>query len=104
MQKVVFKATIKGLDLVQKTGPIRVPTSFRIRIYDDGEAVITTRGKLADTVWKREFFSSKHSEDYLPEAIMARLSDLAGQGRAPKVVRKVSTRSTAPNKSRGTRS
>jgi hypothetical protein len=77
MKKVVFKATIEGRELVQKTGPIRVPTSFRIRIYDDGEAVITTRGKLADSVEGREFFSRKHGDDYLPESLMARLSKLA---------------------------
>jgi len=87
MKKVVFKATIEGRELVQKTGPIRVPTSFRIRIYDDGEAVITTRGKLAYSVEGRMYFDSKHEGDYTAESIKARLSLLADVGRVPRAAR-----------------
>lgn len=35
MRKLTFSATIRGTDLVRKTGPIRVPAEFRIRVYDD---------------------------------------------------------------------
>jgi hypothetical protein len=36
---------IEDPDLVQKTGPIRVPMSFRIRIYADGEAIMDRLSK-----------------------------------------------------------
>ena len=52
MKRPVFKATIKGYKYVRMTGPIRVPTSFRVRIYADGEVVISTRGYLGDAVCK----------------------------------------------------
>jgi len=50
MRRAVFKATLVGRDVVQRTGLIRIPTSLRIRIYDDGDVVITTRGKLTPEV------------------------------------------------------
>ncbi len=55
MRKALFKATIVGRDLVQKTGLIRIPESFRIRIYANGEAVITTRGRMPTTTEEIEY-------------------------------------------------
>ena len=83
MKRPIFKATIVGSENVQKTGPIRSPDSFRIRIYDDGEAVITTRGKLT---WSGgdspTFVGTKMMGDkYSLEAIVERLSKLAGESR-----------------------
>lgn len=83
MRRPVFKATIVGSENVQKAGTIRSPDSFRIRIYDDGEAVITTRGKLA---WSGAdsptFVGTKMMGDkYSLEAIVERLSELAGESR-----------------------
>ncbi len=62
MRRSVFRASIRGRDLVRQTGPIRVPTSFRIRIYDDGETVITTRGRFEDSVEGRKYFGGEKRE------------------------------------------
>lgn len=84
MRKCVFRASIRGRDLVQKTGPIRVPTSFRIRIYDDGEAVITTRGRFDDSVEGSKYFGGeKRGREYSFEAVKARLLGLVKESYRP---------------------
>jgi hypothetical protein len=71
MKRAVFKATIVGRDLVTLTGMIRTPDNFRIRIYKDGEVVITTRGRLMQDVFG--------TGQYTLEAVVKRLSKLASQ-------------------------
>jgi hypothetical protein len=48
MRRKTFDATITGRSYVEMTGFLRVATNFRLRLYDDGDVVITTRGKLGN--------------------------------------------------------
>ncbi len=70
----VFKATISGRELVAKTEVVRVPDSFRIRVYDDGDAVITTRGKLGDEPDRQRLFGK--DPRYSVPATLRRLAEL----------------------------
>lgn len=63
MRKRIFSVTLRG-DQVRRSGPVRpAPTLMRVRVYDDGEVVITTRGR-----WHRGAI-----EHYSPEAVMEHL-------------------------------
>jgi hypothetical protein len=70
MRKLIFKAAITGRDLVAGTGCVRTAESFRICMYDDGETVITTRGKWSKPADGKDKF-------YSLNAVKARLAKLA---------------------------
>lgn len=52
-----------------KTGLLRMPESLRIRIYEDGEVIITTRGRIDPAV-------------HTYSDVVARLAELEVQSRA----------------------
>ena len=79
MRRLVFSATIDGEDLVRRTGPIRVPDPLRVRVYDDGQTVITTRGSSDRLVmW------SGDDKAHARQEILDRLTTLERVGRGRK--------------------